>query len=668
MGAEAPAGSTALIVGDLDNDGWFDLAIAGAAGLEVRANNGDGTFRRAGQWGSSADALQLGDMNNDGWLDLVASNGEIFANAGGFQFAPAPNPSMAGSDLEVFAVADRNGDGALDLVGRSGNTVGWWEQAAPLGNWARVALTGVKNNLRGIGATVESKAGGLYQRRLQRGRWLHFGLGGEPLADVVRVTWPNGIIQNETDVSANQALGPVGEVERLEGSCPLLYTWDGEQWVFINEVLGVAPLGMPLAAGVIHPADYDEYVPVPGTSIRSADGEFEIRLTEELRETGYVDAVRLLAVDHPTGVGVVPDERFIAPPHPEFALYATARQRPVEAVDGAGRDWSAALAAVDGNWATPFERDLYEGLATEHSLELNLADAREGADVRLLLTGWVYWATGSINLQVDQDPRVRFAPVQLQVPDRRGGWRTAIADIGLPNAKNSTLVVEVGEHLVSGDPRVRLTTTMRLYWDAATYAVGEDAVRYEPRGAWRGEWGTPLGGSLELVATAASGEAVPRVHVLEPHAAAIRWRGFSALQRGADGFETFAYAEVAEESNWNQHRGNYTRYGAVEELVADADDQLVIIGTGDELMVRFADNLPPLPPGWERQWLVYLNGWVKDGDPNTVGGDRVEPLPYHSMPGYPYTDAADPAMGEDWRTRYNTRPARSVNPALRPRR
>ena len=176
------------------------------------------------------------------------------------------------------------------------------------------------------------------QMMLQRGRWQHFGLGNRSLIDVLRITWPNGIIQNETGVAANAAVGPIGEVERLEGSCPLLYTWDGTGWRFINEVLGVAPLGMPLATDVIHSADFDEYVPIPGTALRARDGMFELRLTEELREAGYLDAVRLLAVDRPAGVQTVPNERFVAPPHPEFGIYAVTAQRAVTARDQLDRD------------------------------------------------------------------------------------------------------------------------------------------------------------------------------------------------------------------------------------------------------------------------------------------------------------------------------------------
>ena len=669
VGAAGPGGVSAVVAEDMDNDGWFDLVLGGTEGLVVLANNGDGTFRTVFVDTTPVEELFAADLNNDGWLDLVLEDGRVLVNSGGLSFSPLGRPEAA--DGLLLALADRTGDGALDMLMRSDDRLRWVVQEAPVGNWTRVALAGVKANLRGIGAMVEAKSAGLYQRRLQRGRWLHFGLGDRSRIDVVRITWPNGIIQNETGVAANAALGPIGEVERLEGSCPLLYTWDGKEWRFINEVLGVAPLGMPLATDVIHAADFDEYVPIPGAALRARDGMFEVRLTEELREVGYLDAVRLLAVDKPAGVQTVPDERFVAPPHPEFGIYAVTKPRAVTARDQAGRDWTAELAQVDGSWARPFEPYLYEGLATGHSLELTLAGMAgldEGTGVRLFLTGWVYWATGSINLQVDQDPRVTFAPVALEVPDGAGGWRVAIPDIGLPNAKNTTLVVELGGHLLATDPRVRLATTMRLYWDAAFYTVGDGAALYRPAGEWQSAWRVPEAGPLDMVTS--DGDALLHVHVLAPESADIRWRGFSALLRDADGFETFDYATVVSDSNWNQHRGSYTRYGAVGELLATADDRLVIVGTGDEVSVRFADKLPPLPDGWQRDWLLYLNGWVKDGDPNTLGGERVEPLPYHAMDAYPdYAATANTEPQSDgWWAAYNTRLAREVNAPLRPRR
>jgi len=671
VGAAGPGSVETVLAEDIDNDGWFDVILGGANGVVTLTNNGDGTFRESVIHTEALGELFAVDLNNDGWLDLVDSDGTALVNAGNGTFIA--QSSLGSVSGRVVGIADANADGALDALVLNGTEVRWHTQEAPVGNWLRLGLTGVKSNLEGIGAVVEAKAGGLYQRRMQRGRWTHFGLGQATVADVARITWPNGIIQNEIAVEANSALGPVGEVERLEGSCPLLYTWNGTEWVFINEVLGVAPLGMPLATDVIHPADFDEYVPIPGEALRPRDGILEVRLTDELREAAYLDAVRLVAIDRPIGVEVVPDERFSAPPHPEFGIFAVTERLAVEARDHEGRDWTTELATVDGDWARPFAPFLYEGLATEHSIELDLPQATPGETVRLFLTGWVYWATGSINLQVDQDPRVLFAPVALEVPDGQGGWRIAVADIGLPNAKNSTLVLDVGKYLVAGDPRVRLSTTMRLYWDAASYAVGSASTLYRPTGDWAGAWGVPHAGSLELTAAGLATQAAPRLHVLEPQEADIRWRGFSTLLRGNDGFETFDYGAVTAGSNWNQHRGTYTRYGPVGDLLRIADDELVLAGTGDEVSVRFADTLPPVADGWRRDWLLYLNGWVKDGDPNTLGGERVEPLPTHSMGLYPPARASaddwtPESATDDWRAVYNTRSAREVNAPLRPRR
>jgi hypothetical protein len=105
----------------------------------------------------------------------------------------------------------------------------------------------------------------------------------------------------------------------------------------------------------------------------------------------------------------------------------------------------------------------------------------------------------------------------------------------------------------------------------------------------------------------------------------------------------------------------YTRYGDVRELVGDVDDRLVIMDSGDELALRFAASaFPPLKPGWTRDYLLKVDGWAKDRDPNTAFSTTVEPLPFHAMSVYPYPrneHFPDDAAHRKYRAEYNTRPA-----------
>ena len=94
-------------------------------------------------------------------------------------------------------------------------------------------------------------------------------------------------------------------------------------------------------------------------------------------------------------------------------------------------------------------------------------------------------------------------------------------------------------------------------------------------------------------------------------------------------------------------------------LLEHSDDQYVIMVPGDETTVEFdATGLAQPRPGWQRTFLLYSNGWIKDSDLNTAHGTTVEPLPYHAIRSYPYApgDAypADSAR-QRYLREYNTR-------------
>ncbi len=173
-----------------------------------------------------------------------------------------------------------------------------------------------------------------------------FGLGDRPAADVVRVLWPAGIVQAELPPAAaggvpaspagpaNPGVVPHGtmlftELDRKPSSCPYLFTWNGERFEFITDFMGGGEMGYQHAPGVIGQPDPEEFTRIDGSRLAPRDGRYELRVTNELEETLFLDQARLIAVDHPSSVEIHPREGAFSPPFPGFQLYAAAGARPV---------------------------------------------------------------------------------------------------------------------------------------------------------------------------------------------------------------------------------------------------------------------------------------------------------------------------------------------------
>src|SRR6202012_1747810 len=149
-----------------------------------------------------------------------------------------------------------------------------------LRNWIRVQLKGVRSLKLAQDALVEIKAGTLYQRQFYNGVPLLFATGDNATADnasvdVVRITWPNGLIQNEVRQPANQTHA-FEEAQRLSGSCPMIWSWNGREFQFITDVLGVAPLGASDGEGRYFPVDHDEFVTIPGAALSAVNGQYDV--------------------------------------------------------------------------------------------------------------------------------------------------------------------------------------------------------------------------------------------------------------------------------------------------------------------------------------------------------------------------------------------------------
>jgi hypothetical protein len=395
-------------------------------------------------------------------------------------------------------------------------------------------------------------------------------------------------------------------------------------------VLGVAPLGASDGDGSYFPVDHVEYVQIPGAALTQLDGSYELRVTEELSEVSYLDQIQLYAVDHPAGTEIFTNEKFKGPPYPEFRLFGVERRiYPQAARDEQGRDVLPRIISKDQHYPDRFRRS-ETGVADLHTLELDFGDAAPSGKAILLLNGWVDWPDGSTFRRASQELPSGLTVPYLQVQNAEGRWTTVNKDMGMPAGKPKTIAVPV--EFLSASRKVRIVTNLCVYWDEIFLSENVSDLGVAPK-------------PMPLLS------------------ADLHFRGFSESridpQRKQP--DTFFYGHVSSTSFWNPTPGLYTKFGSVENLLRDADDHLVIMGSGDEVALRFDSQALQVPrAGWTRDFLLKVDGWAKDRDPNTAFSSSVLPLPFHGMSRYPYPEnehyPRDTAH-DDYQRSYNTRPA-----------
>ena len=651
---------TAAAVGDYDNDGDIDIFLSTVDQIYLYLNRGDGSFMsdprlEAGVRDLSPVLLKNIDYDNDGFVDLWVSGKDgmfLFRNDGTGQFMEpyplietvTPTEGAVLHNAIAGAVGDYDNDGDLDLffINSEGQLRALQNNGGNKNNWIQVQLEGIttgnnKVNRDGIGSKVEVKVGDLYQLQYVSERVSHFGLGAFDAADVVRVVWTNGVPQNVVEPQAKQR---ILEKQILKGSCPFLYVYDGEQYQFVTDLLWRAPLGLVTSMGFVAPDETKDFIKIPRTQIQPKSGRYSIQITEELWETAYFDEVKLIAVDHPTGTDIFVNEQYTPPPFAEFKVYGVAEKlHPKSAVNHRGEDVSDALKTFDYRYAIEHELGPYQGVVETHAIVLDLGDVPDDAPVTLFLSGWIFPTDTSINVALFQNPEINPSFPSVAVKDATGEWKTVIDMIGLPAGKNKTITIDLTGKFLSGDRHVRIETDMQIYWDAAFFTVGTQDVPIE-------------------------------MTTLNSDSADLHYRGFSEMYRpNPHAPHLFDYQKVTTDAQWRDLAGYYTRYGDVNALLQEVDDMYVILNAGDEITVEFdAARLPKLKQGWVRDFILYSDGWDKDGDINTLTSQTVKPLPFHGMSAYPYPDTEhypDSETHRRYRHEYNTRRVEHQLPPLR---
>jgi len=651
----------AIGVADTDNDGVLDLLAVEASGAIVSVS-----FTEKNGWSvtplvqvpnpatnlAGEVRLEVADLDNNGALDLILS--QIAAPAGQVATTPLIWLGDATSKFTLLAgvqgsntiwdIADLSSNGRLDLLGfdATGKPVQGVNHGSKNYHWqvvrphAKQAVGDQRINPFGVGGEIEIRSGLLVQKQPINGPQLHFGLGNQTSAEVVRVVWPNGTVRAEFGVKADQE---VVTEQRLKASCPFLFAWNGTKMDFIKDAV---PWGSAIGLrintlGSAKIAATGEWYKIRRDQLVPHDGYYDLRITAELWEVYYYDRIALMTVDHPVGTEIYVDERFVIPPAKLGFTTVATPHKIARATDDNGKDVTDIVSTLDGRALASFGHGQYQGITRDHYVEIDLGDdAPKSGPLYLIAQGSIHDTESSLNVAITQGNRWHAKGMSVEVPDGRGGWFAAQSDLGFPAGRKKTVLFNLTNIFRPGTPRrVRLRTNLEIYWDCIEWAQGDP-------------------------------DAQVKTQTLDAEAADLHYRGYSTIDTpdpGAPAPEVPDYYQIlGSKQRWRDLIGYYTRYGDVRELLRQVDDRYVIVNSGDEMSLRFAEQPPP-PAGWLRDFIVVGDGWIKDGDFNSTFSRTVLPLPYHAKNEYverpgrledEYVYRQHPEDWENYHTRYVT--------------
>ena len=648
LGGLGIRGDLGGVLQDFDGDGNLDLLVLGGqpAELKLFLGDGHGHFRPSDTFAASAKSaaalgplrgFRVADFNLDGSLDIAFfsdEEGHILLNDGKGRFTLQAHVWKAslGNVLVGAELANLNGDFVPDLLllerGKTSRISLIPGELSPPFTALSLAPTGVRSRDKrtrspasGYGVTAIVRAGLREQSRVFTGQAggfnqsplpLVFGLGGARQADYVRLLWPDGVAQDEIALPAGQH-HQVAETQRKISSCPLLFAWNGTRFGFITDFAGVGGLGYFVAPGEYANPQPIDYVTIEPQQLCPRDGAYELRITEAMEETTYLDQLELLAIDHSSDSSVIPDERqAVSGPLPTHELLVMDKAIfPLRALDPAGHDCTKQLLHADRIYAFAPQLDRrFFGFCLPHTLDLDfggqLASLGPNQRVVLFINGYLEYPYSQTAYAASK-ARVGWDPIRIERLQPNGQWQTIVPDAGAMGGMNRTMTVELTGLISGPECRLRLSSNLEIYYDQIFLGVPASSNRV-------------------------------KIHKLPMSEADLRYAGF-VREFSPDGSMPLVYDYARRDAAAPFHalRGAYTRYGPVRELLEAYDDQFVLVGPGDEIAVKFdARGLPALPEGLTRSFVLVSHGYCKDMDLHTATPQTLEPLPFRGMSRYPY--------------------------------
>jgi hypothetical protein len=373
-------------------------------------------------------------------------------------------------------------------------------------------------------------------------------------------------------------------------SCPELYVWNGKSYNYAADVndgtgwLGYLEYFNPDGSMVFsynYPYDYIKLNP---TQLQPLNGFYSMKIAEDTNEIFYLDSVKLIAVDHPADVNVFSTKStFVYDLAGQGTIYTVSNdlRSPVSAVNGQGQNVLPLISKLDNDFTTA-------NRWTWNSITLNLGNLAGAKNIYLVVaarTDWPSTQAGGVNfMSYANKPGVMPSPPPyMQVKAKNGSWVNVPDDrqFPIPATTDQEFVV----NLTGLFPTNNFELRINYYQDIQFDYIG---VSTSPQ---------------QNIIT----------YTLTPSSATL----------------TQAYVPNSTST------GAFTRYGDVTALLQSADNEFVIGREGDVVSIQFPANLPPVPKGWVRDYILVTNCWFK-GDGLPYVPFTVDPLPFQAMTSFPY--------------------------------
>jgi hypothetical protein len=617
--------------GDLDGDGIMDLVTANRNGdVQQWVRDKFGVFepRLLHSFDAPPDNLAIMDVDGDGRLEIVTDS------ALGMSSPVAWTPMLAdpGSGYGVIALTSTGvpqmiapGPGrfaftAVQLAGAEDTTQAMRSNADGIGAILAARLDErwtIKANLRPDAGPGQSR------------QPVPFGLGGAETLSYLLIDWPDGLFQGEVPgvgdaggEGASLAAGSVdriSEIQRQVSSCPVLFAYDGEDYRFVSDVLGVGGVGYLLAPGVYSEPRPFERFPMPqGSLAPDEDGQLRLVLCEPMEEVCYLDAVELVGWSLPEAWSLAVDERLAieGPAATGEPIFFRTTIDPVAATNDRGDSILDAVTKTDRSAAPLPQLDhrFIGRLTDEHVVTLEfdrtIPAESDGRTPWLLMDGWVEYPYAQTMFAAWQADATYDAPT-LEARDAHGDWFVVQQNFGYPAGMPRTSAFPLPD-LPDGCDALRLRTNQEIYWDRLRVVIGEPA----PAGAY----------SVRVPPTAARFSAI----------------GFPKRINRPQRRPDYDWSTRSPLWDVRHQRGLYTHFGDVLRLLSATDGAVVTIGPGEGVELTFTAP----PRAGSMHWILDNSGWCKDRDRFTRDGETLDPIPGADL----RSDAATKLM-ESTRTR-----------------